>query len=108
LPLRDGPLLTVAPSKDGQQVDARLINTSSSSGLYGNISQVNYRAAKAGIAAFTVIAAKELVRYGVTVDAIAPGGRSRMTESFRSYARGRRSGPLIRIRSRMGRHSWYR
>src|ERR1700722_4164759 len=53
-------------------VHGRLINTSSVSGIYGNTGQTNYGAAKAGIAAFTVIAARELKRYGVTVNAIAP------------------------------------
>ena len=67
-------------SKDGQPVDARIINTSSGSGLYGNPGQSNYGAAKAGIASFTIIAAKELERYGVTVNAVAPGARTRMTE----------------------------
>jgi NAD(P)-dependent dehydrogenase (short-subunit alcohol dehydrogenase family) len=59
--------------KAGDTVDGRIINTSSPSGIYGNVGQTNYGAAKAGIAAFTVIAAKELARYGVTVNAIAPG-----------------------------------
>ncbi len=67
-------------TKAGQHNDARIINTSSGSGLYGNPGQTNYGAAKAGIAAFTIIAAKELERYGVTVNAIAPGARTRMTE----------------------------
>ena len=66
-------------AKAGEANDARVINTSSASGLYGNPGQTNYGAAKAGIAAFTLIAAKELVRYGVTVNAIAPGARTRMT-----------------------------
>ncbi len=60
-------------SKAGETNDARIINTSSSSGIYGNPGQTNYGAAKAGIAAFTIIAAMELDRYGVTVNAIAPG-----------------------------------
>src|ERR671919_673219 len=66
-------------SKAGEQVDARIINTTSPSGIYGNIGQTNYGAAKAGIAAFTIIAAKELARYGVTVNAIAPAVLTRMT-----------------------------
>lgn len=66
-------------TKAGRPVDARIINTSSASGLFGNPGQTNYGAAKAGIAAFTIIAAKELGRYGVTVNAIAPGARTRMT-----------------------------
>ena len=65
--------------KAGEANDARVVNTSSASGLYGNAGQTNYGAAKAGIAAFTVIAAKELARYGVTVNAVAPGARTRMT-----------------------------
>jgi NAD(P)-dependent dehydrogenase (short-subunit alcohol dehydrogenase family) len=66
-------------SKAGETVDARIINTSSGSGLYGNVGQANYGAAKAGIASFTIIAAMELARYGVTVNAIAPGAATRMT-----------------------------
>ena len=66
-------------SKAGEAHDARIINTSSASGLFGNPGQTNYGAAKAGIAAFTVIAAKELARYGVTANAIAPAARTRMT-----------------------------
>src|SRR3954451_1131287 len=69
-------------SKAGDPVDARLINTSSSSGIYGNVGQGNYGAAKAGIAAFTVITAMELARYGVTVNAIAPAALTRMTEDL--------------------------
>src|SRR3954447_14690343 len=69
-------------SKAGEPVDARIINTSSSSGIYGNVGQTNYGAAKAGIASFTVIAAMELERYGVTVNAIAPGALTRMTENL--------------------------
>ena len=67
-------------AKAGSPPDARLINTSSVSGIYGNPGQTNYGAAKAGIAAFTVIAARELKRYGVTVNAIAPGALTRLTE----------------------------
>jgi NAD(P)-dependent dehydrogenase (short-subunit alcohol dehydrogenase family) len=68
--------------KAGRTNDARIINTTSVSGLYGNIGQANYGAAKAGIAGFTVIAARELGRYGVTVNAIAPGALTRMTEDL--------------------------
>ncbi|QXC61506.1 SDR family NAD(P)-dependent oxidoreductase [Aquihabitans sp. G128] len=68
--------------KAGETVDGRIINTSSPSGIYGNVGQTNYGAAKAGIAAFTVIAAKELARYGVTVNAIAPAALTRMTENL--------------------------
>jgi NAD(P)-dependent dehydrogenase (short-subunit alcohol dehydrogenase family) len=66
--------------KQGREVSASIINTSSTSGLLGNPGQTNYGAAKAGIAAFTVIAAQELTRYGVRVNAIAPAARTRMTE----------------------------
>ncbi|MBN8890320.1 MAG: SDR family NAD(P)-dependent oxidoreductase [Rhodospirillales bacterium] len=64
-------------------VHARLINTSSVSGIYGNTGQTNYGAAKAGIAAVTVIAARELKRYGVTANAIAPIALTRMTVGLR-------------------------
>jgi len=67
-------------TKAGKEVRASVINTSSTSGLLGNPGQSNYGAAKAGIAAFTTIAADELVRYGVRVNAIAPAARTRMTE----------------------------
>ena len=69
-------------SKAGNPVDARLINTSSVSGIYGNPGQTNYGAAKAGIASFSVIAARELARYGVTVNCIAPGALTRLTEDL--------------------------
>jgi NAD(P)-dependent dehydrogenase (short-subunit alcohol dehydrogenase family) len=69
-------------TKAGETNDARIINTTSVSGLYGNVGQANYGAAKAGIAGFTIIAARELARYGVTVNAIAPGALTRMTEDL--------------------------
>ena len=68
-------------SKAGKVVKASVINTSSTSGLLGNPGQANYGAAKAGIAAFTIITAQELSRYGVRVNEIAPAARTRMTES---------------------------
>jgi NAD(P)-dependent dehydrogenase (short-subunit alcohol dehydrogenase family) len=68
-------------SKSGEDVRARVINTSSPSGVFGNVGQTNYSVAKAGIAAFTVVAAQELGRYGATVNCIAPNARTRMTES---------------------------
>src|SRR5579862_5388206 len=68
-------------SKSGEEIRARVINTSSPSGVFGNIGQANYGAAKAGIAGFTLIAAQELGRYGVTVNCLAPNARTRMTES---------------------------
>ena len=69
-------------AKAGKPVDARLINTTSVSGIYGNPGQTNYGTAKAGIAAFTIIAARELGRYGITVNAVAPGALTRMTEDL--------------------------
>ena len=69
-------------SKAGKPVSGRIINTTSVSGIYGNPGQTNYGAAKAGIAAFTTIAALELSRYGVTVNAVAPVALTRMTEGL--------------------------
>src|SRR5881227_2839090 len=59
-------------SKNGEPVDARIINTSSGAGLMGSVGQGNYSAAKAGIVGLTLVAAAEMGRYGVTVNAIAP------------------------------------
>ncbi|MEU6564494.1 SDR family oxidoreductase [Nocardia nova] len=70
-----------AESKAGRTRDARIINTSSGAGLQGSVGQGNYGAAKAGIAALTITAAAEFGRYGVTVNAIAPSARTRMTET---------------------------
>src|SRR5919204_1707390 len=67
-------------SKAGEEVRGRVINTSSPSGVFGNVGQANYGAAKAGIAGFTIIVAQELQRYGVTVNCLAPNARTRMTE----------------------------
>jgi NAD(P)-dependent dehydrogenase (short-subunit alcohol dehydrogenase family) len=67
-------------SKAGETLHARVINTSSPSGVFGNVGQANYGAAKGGIAALTLIAAQELARYGVTVNCLAPNARTRMTE----------------------------
>ena len=69
-------------SKAGEEVTGRIINTSSEAGLFGNAGQANYAAAKAGIAALTWVEARELGRYGVTANAIAPRARTRMTESI--------------------------
>ncbi|MFC4377101.1 SDR family oxidoreductase [Nocardia halotolerans] len=68
-------------SKAGRPVDARIINTSSGAGLQGSVGQGNYGAAKAGIAGLTLTASAEFGRYGVTVNAIAPAARTRMTET---------------------------
>ena len=66
-------------AKAGRSRDARIINTTSSSGLFGNVGQSNYGSAKAGIASLTIIAAQELARYGVTVNAVSPTALTRMT-----------------------------
>ena len=81
-------------SKAGGVTDGRIINTTSPSGLYGSVGQGNYGAAKAGIASFTIIAARELGRYGVTVNAIAPTALTRMTEdvAFMASARADEAG----------------
>ncbi|WP_336210040.1 SDR family oxidoreductase [Nonomuraea sp. LPB2021202275-12-8] len=81
-PLRHAAAYWRGRAKAGEPVDARIINTTSSSGIYGNPGQGNYGAAKAGIAGLTVIAAKELERYGITVNAIAPAALTRMTEGL--------------------------
>ena len=70
-----------AESKAGRTREARIINTSSGAGLQGSVGQGNYGAAKAGIASLTITAAAEFGRYGVTVNAIAPSARTRMTET---------------------------
>ena len=69
-------------SKEGLTNDARIMNTTSVSGLFSNPGQANYGAAKAGIVHFSQIAAKELMRYGVTVNAISPGALTRMAEDL--------------------------
>jgi len=79
-PTRHAAAYWRARSKEGEEVRGRVINTSSPSGVFGNVGQVNYGAAKAGIASFTIIAAQELANYGVTVNCIAPNARTRMTE----------------------------
>ncbi|WP_183093239.1 SDR family oxidoreductase [Nocardioides stalactiti] len=68
--------------KSGEPVSGRIVNTTSPAGLFGNIGQANYSAAKAGIAAFTITVAEELRRYGVTVNALSPNARTRMTATL--------------------------
>ncbi|MDN0084495.1 SDR family oxidoreductase [Crenobacter sp. SG2305] len=68
-------------AKDGIAVNARIINTSSGAGLQGSVGQSNYSAAKAGIAALTLVQAAELGRYGITVNGLAPSARTSMTET---------------------------
>jgi NAD(P)-dependent dehydrogenase (short-subunit alcohol dehydrogenase family) len=73
--------------KAGDPVSGRIVNTTSGSGLFGNIGQSNYGAAKAGIASLTIITAMEMERYGVTVNAVSPLARTRMTEGLGSMQR---------------------
>lgn len=68
-------------AKAGQEVDARIINTSSGAGVLGSFGQSSYSAAKAGIATLTLVQAAELGRYGITANAICPIARTRMTEA---------------------------
>lgn len=79
-PLRHAAAYWRAESKAGRQRVGRVINTTSGAGLQGSIGQVAYSAAKGGIASMTLVAAAELGRVGVTVNAIAPVARTRMTE----------------------------
>ena len=73
-------------SKEGNAVDARIINTSSGAGLQGSVGQSNYAAAKAGIAALTLNQAAELGRYGITANAITPAARTGMTTAVAEMA----------------------
>lgn len=69
-----------ARSKEGHDIDARIINTTSGAGLQGSIAQAAYSTAKGGIASLTLVQAAELGRYGITANALAPSARTRMTE----------------------------
>ncbi|MEU6193422.1 SDR family oxidoreductase [Streptomyces sp. NPDC047061] len=80
LPLRHAAAHWRAETKAGRPPVARIVNTSSGAGLLGSVGQGNYSAAKAGIIGLTLVAAAELARYGVQVNAIAPAARTRMTE----------------------------
>lgn len=79
-PLRHAAAHWRQEAKEGRQPVARVINTSSGAGLQGSVGQAAYSAAKGGIASLTLVAAQELGRYGVQVNAIAPSARTRMTE----------------------------
>jgi NAD(P)-dependent dehydrogenase (short-subunit alcohol dehydrogenase family) len=79
-PLRHAAAYWRTCAKEGAAVSARVVNTSSGAGLLGSVGQANYAAAKAGVAALTLVAAAELARYGITVNAIAPAARTPMTE----------------------------
>jgi NAD(P)-dependent dehydrogenase (short-subunit alcohol dehydrogenase family) len=81
VPMRHAAAYWRERHRSGRPVLAAVVNTTSTSGLTGNPGQANYGAAKAGIAALTVIAAQELARYGVRVNAIAPAARTRLTEA---------------------------
>ncbi|GHH85155.1 SDR family oxidoreductase [Streptomyces capitiformicae] len=81
LPLKHAAAHWRAETKAGRTPVARVVNTSSGAGLLGSVGQGNYSAAKAGIVALTLVAAAELQRYGIQVNAIAPAARTRMTES---------------------------
>ncbi len=70
----------------GVELRPAVVNTTSTSGLQGNPGQAHYGTAKAGIAAFTIIAAKELARYGVRVNAVSPAARTRMTATLASLS----------------------
>jgi NAD(P)-dependent dehydrogenase (short-subunit alcohol dehydrogenase family) len=80
-PLRHAAAYWRERSKAGEEVSARVINTSSGAGLLGSVGQGNYSAAKGAIAAMTLVAAAEMGRYGVTVNALAPAARTPMTET---------------------------
>ncbi|MFF6786112.1 SDR family oxidoreductase [Streptomyces sp. NPDC012510] len=80
LPLKHTAAHWRAETKAGRPPTARIVNTSSGAGLLGSLGQGNYSAAKAGIVGLTLVAAAELARYGVQVNAIAPAARTRMTE----------------------------
>ncbi|MFD9461937.1 SDR family oxidoreductase [Streptomyces sp. NPDC060027] len=80
LPLKHAAAHWRAEAKAGRAPDARVVNTSSGAGLLGSVGQGNYSAAKAGIVGLTLVAAAEMGRYGVQVNAIAPAARTRMTE----------------------------
>jgi len=72
-------------SKAGKPVDARVITTTSHSGLFGNVGQANYAAAKMGIAALTIVAAREFQRIGATVNSVAPRANTRLTEGLAQW-----------------------
>jgi NAD(P)-dependent dehydrogenase (short-subunit alcohol dehydrogenase family) len=83
-------------SKAGEEVRASVINTSSESGVFGNPGQANYAAAKAAVASLTQVAAKELARYGVRVNAILPQARTRLTEGAFGEALAAKEGAFDR------------
>jgi NAD(P)-dependent dehydrogenase (short-subunit alcohol dehydrogenase family) len=85
LPMHHAGIHWRLQSKAGQAVDGRVINTTSHSGIFGNVGQANYAAAKAGIAGLTIVAASEFQRLGITVNAIAPRANTRLTEGLAQW-----------------------
>ena len=85
-PLRHAASFWREESKAGRDVQARVVMTSSGAGLLGSVGQGNYSAAKSGILGLMLVASAELRRYGVTVNAIAPAARTRMTEAVMADA----------------------
>ena len=81
----------------GEAVNATVVNTASESGLYGNAGQLNYAAAKAGIASMTIVLARELDRMGVRVNCIAPVARTRLTEAIAGDAMQPKEGDFDRF-----------
>ena len=81
----------------GEPANATIVNTSSESGIYGNAGQVNYAAAKAGIASMTIVMARELERIGVRVNAICPVARTRLTEALAGELMAQREGDFDRF-----------
>ena len=81
VPLRHAAAYWRAQAKEGAPVEARVVNTSSGAGLMGSVGQGNYSAAKAGVVALTQVAAVEMARFGVKLNAIAPAARTPMTEA---------------------------
>src|SRR3954452_5999247 len=77
-----------AAAKRGEPVTGRIVNTTSGTGLFGNVGQANYGAAKAGIVALTTITAMEMARFGVTANVVSPLALTRMTQGVESVARG--------------------
>jgi NAD(P)-dependent dehydrogenase (short-subunit alcohol dehydrogenase family) len=80
VPLRHAAAYWREQSKAGNEITARVVNTSSGAGLMGSVGQGNYAAAKAGVVALTQVAAVEMSRFGVKLNAIAPAARTPMTE----------------------------
>ena len=81
-------LQAVAPGMMDRRY-GRIVNVTSAAGVLGTIGQVNYSAAKAGIVGLTMSAAKELAKFGITVNAVAPGAATPMTETIRTDERFR-------------------